>query len=92
MSKTKTSSPTLPDFEQSMQELEALVKRLERGDLPLEEALSQFERGVALTRICQTALKTAEQKVAILLKASAETESTEPGDPEAGIEEFKPES
>lgn len=58
----------IAEFEQSMRELEALVERLERGDLPLEEALRQFERGVALTRSCQAALKAAEQKVEILLK------------------------
>lgn len=74
------------DFESAMRELEALVERLERGDLPLEEALKQFERGVALTRACQTALKAAEQKVEILMKAS----STEGGEPL--IEDFEPES
>jgi exodeoxyribonuclease VII small subunit len=62
--------PQIPDFEQTMRELEGLVERLEKGDLPLEEALRQFERGVALTRACQTALKAAEQKVEILLKGS----------------------
>ena len=56
-----------PDFEQSLAELEALVARLEQGDVPLEEALKTFERGVALTRQCQTALRTAQQKVEILL-------------------------
>ncbi len=53
-----------------MRELEALVERLEHGELPLEEALRQFERGVALTKACQAALKAAEQKVEILLRAS----------------------
>jgi exodeoxyribonuclease VII small subunit len=57
----------LPDFEHSLAELEALVTRLEEGDVPLEEALKTFERGVALTRQCQTALRTAQQKVEILL-------------------------
>jgi exodeoxyribonuclease VII small subunit len=57
-----------PDFEAAMRDLEALVERLERGDLPLEESLEAFERGVMLTRACQTALKEAEQKVEILLK------------------------
>ena len=57
----------LPDFEQSLTELEALVTRLEQGDVPLEEALKTFERGVALTRQCQTALRTAQQKVEVLL-------------------------
>ena len=63
-----TGSPTPPDFEQALAELERLVERLERGDLPLEEALKTFERGVTLTRHCQSALKDAQQKVEILLK------------------------
>ena len=57
----------LPDFEQSLTELEALVAKLEQGDVPLEDALKTFERGVALTRQCQTALRTAQQKVEVLL-------------------------
>jgi exodeoxyribonuclease VII small subunit len=61
-----------PDFESAMRELEALVERLEGGDLPLEESLAAFERGVLLTRACQTSLKEAEQKVEILLKRSGE--------------------
>lgn len=56
------------DFETAMKDLEALVDRLEQGDLPLEESLAAFERGVMLTRNCQAALKDAEQKVEILLK------------------------
>ena len=55
-----------------MRDLEDLVARLEQGDLPLEESLAAFERGVMLTRTCQTALKEAEQKVEILLKKSGE--------------------
>jgi exodeoxyribonuclease VII small subunit len=39
-----------PDFEEALAELESLVERLERGDLPLDEALKTFERGVELTR------------------------------------------
>ena len=62
------SESKIPDFEQALAELEALVTRLERGDLPLDEALKTFERGVTLTRQCQTALKDAQQKVEILLK------------------------
>ena len=57
-----------PDFEAALAELEALVARLEGGDLPLDEALKTFERGVELTRHCQTSLKSAQQKVEILLK------------------------
>jgi exodeoxyribonuclease VII small subunit len=62
-----------PDFERALGELENLVERLERGDLPLEEALRIFERGVELTRHCQTSLKAAQQKVEILLKRSGQT-------------------
>lgn len=60
------------DFETAMRDLEELVERLEQGDLPLEESLAAFERGVMLTRACQTALKEAEQKVEILLKKAGE--------------------
>jgi exodeoxyribonuclease VII small subunit len=68
----KASTEKLPDFEQSLTELEALVARLEQGDVPLEEALKTFERGVALTRQCQTALRTAQQKVEVLLSRNGE--------------------
>ncbi|MGH8475232.1 MAG: exodeoxyribonuclease VII small subunit [Methylococcales bacterium] len=55
-------------FEQSLKELEELVLQLEKGDIPLEQSLKSFERGIQLTRACQKALKEAEQKVEILLK------------------------
>ncbi len=57
-------------FETALAELEQLVANMEQGDLPLEESLKQFERGVTLTRACQQALKEAEQKVHILLEQS----------------------
>lgn len=63
-----------PDFEQALAELEALVARLERGDLPLDEALKTFERGVELTRQCQGSLKAAQQRVDILLKRNGQPE------------------
>ena len=68
----KAEKEAKPDFETAMRDLEDLVARLEQGDLPLEESLAAFERGVMLTRTCQTALKEAEQKVEILLKKSGE--------------------
>ncbi len=76
-----------PDFEQALAELEKLVQRLEGGELPLDEALKTFERGIELTRHCQTSLKAARQKVDILLKRSGQVEvepfsaSDEPDDP-----------
>ena len=82
--KTKPPTPDkLPDFEQSLAELEALVAKLEEGDVPLEEALKTFERGVALTRQCQTALRTAQQKVEVLLTRNGE-ETIETFDDEDG--------
>lgn len=59
-----------PDFEQSLQELETLVEALEGDTLSLEDALQQFERGIALSRHCQTALSEAEQRVEQLLAAA----------------------
>jgi exodeoxyribonuclease VII small subunit len=70
-----------PDFERALAELEATVDRLEHGDLSLEDALGQFERGVALSRDCQSSLKQAEQKVEILLQKSA-TAAPEPFEPD----------
>lgn len=60
------------DFERSLQELEELVNRMERGDLSLEDSLKHFERGIQLTRGCQQALKEAEQKVEILINQGGE--------------------
>jgi exodeoxyribonuclease VII small subunit len=74
MSEQKTETKA-PDFEHALAELESLVERLERGDLPLDEALKTFERGVELTRSCQGALKAAQQRVEILLKRNGQPES-----------------
>jgi exodeoxyribonuclease VII small subunit len=61
-----------PEFEQALAELETLVAHLERGDLPLDEALKSFERGIALTRHCQAALQAAQARVEILVKRGGE--------------------
>ena len=65
-----------PDFETSLKELETLVESMEQGDLSLEDSLGHFERGVQLSRACQQALKTAEQKVEILMKKNGQDEIT----------------
>ncbi|MGC3980295.1 MAG: exodeoxyribonuclease VII small subunit [Steroidobacteraceae bacterium] len=75
----KTRSADAPDFEKSLAELEQIVARMEQGELSLDESLKQFERGIALTRSCQSALQQAEQKVEVLLrKSGGETNETEP--------------
>ena len=58
-------------FEASLKELEEIVARMERGDLPLEESLKLFERGVSLTRECRNSLETAELRVRNLLESGA---------------------
>ncbi|MEJ2322997.1 MAG: exodeoxyribonuclease VII small subunit [Gammaproteobacteria bacterium] len=57
----------LPDFEKSLEELEALVEQLESGELNLDQSLLQFKRGVELTRHCQSVLEQAQQTVEKLL-------------------------
>ncbi len=75
------SKAAIPDFEAALAELEAIVQRLEQGDLSLEESLRQFERGVVLTRGCQKALRQAEQKIRVLAKS---------GDGEVVEQDFDP--
>lgn len=61
------------DYEAAVKELEALVERLEDGDISLEESLKLYERGVLLTRDCQESLQAAEQKVQMLLQQSGQS-------------------
>jgi len=64
--------PSLKNFEHKLEELEDLVENLESGDLDLEEALTQFEKGIKMTRECQQALNAAEQRVKILVEKDGE--------------------
>lgn len=54
-------------FEESLNELEQIVTELEQGEVSLDDALKQFERGISLVRSSQSKLEQAQQKVAILL-------------------------
>ena len=54
-------------FEAAAAELETIVQALEKGDLPLEEAVSLFEKGVRLSRLCSGKLDMAQEKVRRLL-------------------------
>lgn len=58
----------MPSFESSLQRLEQIVKKLEAGDLTLDDALKLFEEGIQLSQQCQKQLEEAENKVEILLK------------------------
>ncbi len=54
------------NFESAMSELENLVAKIEAGNLSLEESLKEFEKGIKLSRVCQKALTSAEQRVKVL--------------------------
>ncbi|MBB5752074.1 exodeoxyribonuclease VII small subunit [Prosthecomicrobium pneumaticum] len=70
-------------FEQALAELETIVGKLERGDVPLEESIRIYERGEALKKHCDALLKQAEDKVEkIRIGAPGEAKGTEPLDVE----------
>lgn len=56
------------DFEKALARLEEIVASLEKGDLPLEDALKLFEEGMSISRFCSRKLEEAERRVEILLK------------------------
>ncbi len=62
------------DFEKNLGMLETIVHQLEDGQLSLEDSLSAFERGVALTRECQAALNEAQQRVQLLMQKNGDSE------------------
>jgi len=70
-----------PDFEKALSELESLLEKLESGELPLDESLTHFKRGVELTRECQSVLDQAQQTVEKLLNPGDEN-TTEPFKPD----------
>ena len=61
-----STDATIKDFEAAIAELEAVVKKLEDGDLPLETSLQLYERGVQLSRFCHSSLEEAERRIEVL--------------------------
>lgn len=80
MPKMPKKAPQSASFETALNELEQIVNRLETGELPLEDALNEFERGIQLARQGQQQLQQAEQRVQILLSS----------DPDASLTPFNP--
>ncbi len=72
----KTTSKSI-DFEKSLKQLEALVEKLEKGELSLEQSLKEFEQGIKLTRECRQALQNAEQKITLLSQEEEDWVKTE---------------
>lgn len=66
-----------PSFEETLKQLEVIVAQLEGGDLPLDEALNEFEKGVKLARSGQKQLQQAEQRIQILLAENSDAELSE---------------
>lgn len=67
MARKKETDEKTITFETAVSELETIVQTLEKGDLPLEEAVALFEKGVRLSRICSGKLGLAQEKVRKLL-------------------------
>jgi exodeoxyribonuclease VII small subunit len=57
---------SIKDFEAAIAELDSIVKKLEEGDMPLEQSLALYERGVQLSRFCHARLEEAERRIEIL--------------------------
>lgn len=70
-------------FEQALDQLEELVEEMESGDLSLEASLKAFEQGIKLTRDCQLALATAEQKVQMLIAENGQLKAVAVHDTES---------
>ena len=68
-------SPEKFEFETALAQLEQLVQRMESGDLSLQDSLQAFEQGVTLTKQCQQALSSAEQRVQILMEQNGQSQA-----------------
>jgi exodeoxyribonuclease VII small subunit len=89
MSTTPSMPATPPEisalsFEKALEELETIVRRLEQGNVPLEESLSIYERGEALKKHCEVLLQRAEARIEkITVGPSGEATGTVPLDVES---------
>jgi len=70
-----------PTFEESLAELEAIMAELEGGELPLEEMMKRYEKGVKALELCRKVLDRAEKKIEILVKNKDGELNAEPFDP-----------
>ena len=69
------SPSPVPKFEDSLQRLESIVDELEKGNVPLEQALKLFEEGLELSASCRKELEDAEGKVELLIKQNGKLQS-----------------
>jgi exodeoxyribonuclease VII small subunit len=62
------TKPDEPTFEQALAQLEQIVQKLEKGELPLEDSLRLYEEGIRLSRLCHGKLEEAEGRIEVLMK------------------------
>lgn len=75
---TARKTDKTPNFETALQKLEAIVKKLEEEEIPLEASLQYFEEGQALVRACEIRLREAENRINMLLETAAGEIAEEP--------------
>jgi exodeoxyribonuclease VII small subunit len=74
--------PTIKDFESALAELDAIVKKMEEGDMTLEKSMELYERGLQLSRFCHSTLEAAERRIELL----NERGELRPAPPALGLE------
>ena len=72
------TKPDEPTFEQALAQLEQIVQKLEKGELPLEDSLRLYEEGIRLSRLCHAKLEEAEGRIEVLLKDARGEPVTDP--------------
>jgi exodeoxyribonuclease VII small subunit len=66
-------------FEEAIKELTSIVGKIEQGEIPLQDSLSQYERGMALIKHCQDILRTAEKRIEKISKVDEESQKATEG-------------
>ena len=66
-------------FEEAIKELTAIVGKIEQGEIPLQDSLTQYERGMALIKHCQNILRTAEKRIEKISKVDEESKEAAEG-------------
>ncbi len=64
-------------FEESLEKLEEIVNKLESGDVPLDDAIDEFEKAMELVKLCENKLSTAEESIAKIVQDNGEIENFE---------------
>jgi len=82
MTKKSEAQAANPKFEEAMEQLETIVRMLEAGDVPLEESVAAFERGVGLVRLLQARLDAVEEKIEELTRTEKGDIAVKPLDTE----------